>query len=64
MLVLGRKRGEQVDLVVGDLTIRVTVIESTPSRLRLGFEAPEEVRILRTELSPFIEGERDGRTLA
>lgn len=64
MLVLGRKRGEQVDLVVGDLTIRVTVIESTPGRIRLGFEAPEEVHILRSELLPIIEGERDGRTLA
>jgi carbon storage regulator CsrA len=64
MLCLSRKLDQSVLITVGGLTIRVTVIESTPSRLRLGFEAPEEVRILRTELSPFIEGERDGRTLA
>jgi carbon storage regulator len=64
MLVLSRRRGQEVLLMVGDLTIRVTVVESTTGRAKLGFEASEEVHIVRSELLPIIEGERDGRTLA
>jgi carbon storage regulator CsrA len=55
MLVLSRKCGEQI-LVNGNVT--VTVIEITKSQIRLGIEAPAEVRILRSELAA-----RDGRTV-
>lgn len=64
MLVLARKRGEEIYMMVGDLTIRVTVVESTTGRARLGIEAPEDVHIMRSELIQNLEGERDGRTLA
>ena len=47
MLVLTRKPGEKI--CVGD-NITVTVVEVTGNRIRLGIEAPEEVRILRSEL--------------
>ena len=47
MLVLTRKPGETV--VLGN-SIRVTVIESSPGQVRLGFEAPADVSIYREEL--------------
>lgn len=47
MLVLTRKRGEAV---VIDENVRVTVIDVQGSRVRIGFEAPADVRIRREEL--------------
>ena len=47
MLVLTRKKDEMIHIGDG---IRVTVISVRGDRVRLGFEAPPEVRILRTEL--------------
>jgi carbon storage regulator len=47
MLVLSRKLGEQI--VVGD-NIRVTVVSISDGRVRLGFAAPADVRILRQEV--------------
>jgi carbon storage regulator CsrA len=47
MLVLTRKPGEKV--VIGD-GITVTVIEVQGNRVRVGLDAPEQVRILRGEL--------------
>ena len=48
MLVLTRRIGEAVQ--VGSAV--VTILESTPSRVRLGFVAPLEVDITRVELLP------------
>lgn len=47
MLILSRKINEQV--YVGD-DIVVTVVELSPGRVRLGFSAPDHVKILREEL--------------
>lgn len=49
MLILTRKRGEAVDLVIrGELLATVRVLEIEPSGVvRLGFDARDEVRILR-----------------
>jgi len=47
MLVLSRKLGEKV--VIGD-NITLTVVEIDGNRVRLGLEAPDQVRILRSEL--------------
>jgi len=47
MLVLTRKPGEKI--CVGD-NITVTVVEVTGNRIRIGVEAPEDIRILRSEL--------------
>jgi carbon storage regulator len=52
MLVLSRKPGEK--LVIGD-GITVTVLEVVGGRIRLGVEAPEDVRILRGELACWLE---------
>ena len=47
MLVLSRKPGEQV--VLGN-DITLTVVEVRGERVRLAFDAPDQVRILRAEL--------------
>lgn len=47
MLVLSRKPGESV---VIDGNITVTVAEVNGNRVRLAFDAPGDVRILRSEL--------------
>ena len=48
MLVLSRKPGEQV--VLGN-DITLTVVEVKGNRVRLAFDAPDQVRILRAELA-------------
>jgi carbon storage regulator len=47
MLVLSRKAGETINIGEG-VTVRVIRLEG--GRVRLGVEAPENVRILRGEL--------------
>jgi carbon storage regulator len=62
MLVLSRKPGEKV--VIGD-GITVIVVEVKENRVRLAFDAPEEVRILRGELACWqdvlLEADPDGK---
>jgi carbon storage regulator len=62
MLVLSRKRGEQVVLGNG---ITLTVVEVKGNRVRLAFDAPDQVRILRAELAcrqgEPLDAEPDGR---
>ncbi len=52
MLILSRKDGESISL--GD-DIVVKVIESSRGVVKLGFEAPEDVMILRNELKQAVE---------
>lgn len=47
MLVLSRKVNEQI--LIGD-SIRMTVVSIRGNQVRIGFEAPHEVAILREEL--------------
>jgi carbon storage regulator len=62
MLVLSRKPGEKV-MVRDDIV--VTVVEVTGNRVRIGIEAPEDVRILREELAIWrAEAEGDARVMA
>ena len=62
MFVLSRKPGEQVVLGNG---ITLTVVEVSGDRVRLAFDAPEQVRILRAELacrqSEPLDAHLDGR---
>jgi carbon storage regulator len=53
MLVLCRKKGERI--VIGPSVV-VTVLEITGSCVRLGLEAPGDVRILREEVWNRIQG--------
>ncbi len=63
MLVLTRKPGEKV--VIGN-GITLTVVEVQGSKVRLAFDAPEQVRILRAELArrqgELLDADLDGRT--
>ncbi len=47
MLVITRKNGE--GLRIGD-NIRVTVVETAKDRVKIGIDAPKNVRIIRNEL--------------
>ena len=62
MLVLSRKPGEKV--VIGN-GITLIVVEVRGDRVRLAFDAPEQVRILRAELAgrPWepLDADLDGR---
>ncbi len=49
MLVLTRKQNEEI--VIGD-NVKVTVLQIKGNSIRLGIEAPKEVRIVRAELPP------------
>lgn len=52
MLVLSRKLGETV--VIGN-GIRVTVVSVRGNKVRLSIDAPEDVRILRSELACWLD---------
>lgn len=53
MLVLSRRTGEQVTILLGDgRTITVTVTRIGDGKTRLGFDAPRDVTILRSEMLP------------
>ncbi len=52
MLVLSRKAGERI-LIGNDVTI--TVIRVGPNAVRLGFDAPNSLNIVREELCADVE---------
>lgn len=54
MLILTRKPGEALVLDGG---IRVTVLSTDGRSVRVGIEAPSEVRILRAEIVESVESE-------
>ena len=62
MLVLSRKPGEKV--IIGD-GFTLTVVEVGGGRVRLAFDAPDQVRIVRAELacgqSEPLDADLDGR---
>ena len=47
MLVVSRKKDESI--IIGD-NIKVTVVEISKDRIRIGVDAPENVKIARSEL--------------
>jgi carbon storage regulator CsrA len=50
MLVLTRKRNESVRVSIGGKELTLTVNRIKGDSVRLAFDAPREVQILRTEL--------------
>jgi carbon storage regulator len=50
VLVLSRKEGERIR--VGDQIV-VTVVRVSGDKVRVGIEAPQAMRVLRDELTPF-----------
>lgn len=61
MLVLSRKQGESVVLNTSDGEIEVVMLETKGSRARIGFTAPESVKIVRKELQADAGGKSDER---
>ena len=47
MLVLGRKENESI--IIGD-SIRITIVGRCGSSVRIGVQAPRDVRVMREEL--------------
>jgi carbon storage regulator len=58
MLVLSRKESEKI--MLGD-EIVLTIVRVSGDRVRLGIEAPSDMLILRTELEPEDQAEREAR---
>jgi carbon storage regulator len=54
MLVLSRKQNERIR--VGDSVV-VTVVRVSGDKVRIGIEAPPDVRVLRDELEPELTGD-------
>jgi carbon storage regulator CsrA len=52
MLVLSRKHGQKV--VIGQ-DITVAIVGVVGSKVRLGIEAPDHIRVLRSELASWTE---------
>lgn len=61
MLVLTRKPGEQIVIGHG---IRVTVVSVGPGRVKIGVEAPPEVRVDRAEIHERVLAEAGADVLA
>lgn len=55
MLVLSRKKGEKI--YIGDLVV-LTVLGIVNGKVRLVWEAPKEVKIIRAELGKTQDGEQ------
>ncbi len=49
MLVISRKKDQSIKIAGG---IRVTVLKVRGDQVKLGIEAPKQVKILRDELEP------------
>jgi carbon storage regulator CsrA len=58
MLVITRKVGESFIIGDGEVTVTVTVLESTRGAVSLGIDAPTDITISRSEL--LTENEQDG----
>ena len=47
MLILSRKIGESIIIKVGSDNIKITILESNNGTLKLGFEAPNDIKIYK-----------------
>lgn len=50
MLVLSRKINEEIVIKTSDGEVVITLVEANRDRCRMGFEAPETIRIYRREV--------------
>lgn len=50
-MVLGRKSGEEVEVTFGNTKMIVRVCGVDDNQIKLGFTAPQTVKILRRELA-------------
>jgi carbon storage regulator len=61
MLVLSRKPGERI--LIGE-EVSITIVRIGPKTVRLGFDAPRDMNIVREELLPVEEAIGGQQTLA
>ena len=61
MLILSRKSGES--LIIND-NIEIKIIEATNDKVKLGFEAPKDVKILRKELCLTVESNKESSSVS
>lgn len=55
MLILSRRQGEYINIYDGDKLLgRITLVEAS-HRVRLGFEFPREINIVRREIDEHAE---------
>lgn len=47
MLVISRKQGQQIE--IGD-DVRIVVLQIRPGSVRIGIQAPDSVKVMRSEL--------------
>jgi len=59
VLVLSRKKNEAVKIPFAGVLIEIVVVEIRGDKVRLGFQAPREIPILRDELLDAPEAESD-----
>ena len=50
MLVLSRKKNEEIIITVGDETIRISMVGIESHRARVGIQASKNVAVVRAEL--------------
>jgi len=51
MLVLTRRKAESIEISIGGTVVRIVVSSIAGDRVRIGIDAPREVRIVRAELA-------------
>lgn len=56
MLVLSRKRDEQI--VIGDEIVTITVVDIRGDKVRLGIDAPKDLDVHRREVYDAIRGSK------
>jgi carbon storage regulator len=59
MLVLARRTGERLVIGEGPSAIVVTVVGSSLGKVKLGVEAPEDVKVVRGELLDVVQASRE-----
>jgi carbon storage regulator len=57
MLIVTRKKNESI--LIGDSGIKITVIETGDGRVKLGIDAPKDVRIIRAEVAELSDYNKD-----
>ena len=61
MLILSRRSGES--LIIND-NIEVKIIEVTNDKVKIGFDAPKDVKILRKELCLTVESNKESSSVS
>lgn len=60
MLVISRRSNESFNLTNGLLNIHVRIIQIDGKQVKIGIDAPDHIKILRSELKEWDESKRKG----